>query len=273
LRQVATDDDWPAMALSGVDAATAEETVQAIAQGNRDAAETLAVWFGERSGQALRLRRQVRDAVTPLLRGSRALLATGGRVTRRAELLRLAAAVESAGSDTDAWATWCAATGLWPARHVSGVPDEPDAPARTSFWTAPAAPVDVKLRKRGAKSVKGRPAQVPNRREARRAAREAARQQRERTEIAERALAARSGEYLADWAPVSSDEEAAIVWDLLTAVLRSAPRDDGTRTALTEDDRWLAVAHPPPTERPSAVLSMPEGHLACENWRIEVTRA
>jgi uncharacterized protein DUF2397 len=273
LRHVATDDDWRAMALSGVDAATAEETVQAIAQGNRDAAETLAVWFGERSGQALRLRRQVRDAVTPLLRGSRALLATGGRVTRRAELLRLAAAVESAGSDTDAWATWCAATGLWSARHISGVPDEPDAPARTSFWTAPAAPVDVKLRKRGAQSVKGRPAQVPNRREARRAAREAARQQRERTEIAERALAARSGEYLADWAPVSSDEEAAIVWNLLTAVLRSAPGDDGTRTALTEDDRWLAVAHPPPTERPSAVLSMPEGHLACENWRIEVTRA
>ena len=99
LRQAVTDDDWRAMALSGVDAATAEETVQAIAQGNRDAAETLAVWFGERSGQALRLRRQVRDAVTPLLRGSRALLATGGRVTRRAELLRLAAAVESAGSD------------------------------------------------------------------------------------------------------------------------------------------------------------------------------
>jgi hypothetical protein len=91
LRHVATDEDWRAMALSGVDAATAEETIQAIAQGNRDAAETRAVWFGERSGrQAPRLRRQVRDAVTPLLRGSRALLATGGRVTRRAELLRLA---------------------------------------------------------------------------------------------------------------------------------------------------------------------------------------
>jgi len=65
----------------------------------------------------------------------------------------------------------------------------------------------------------------------------------------------------------------AIVWDLLTAVLRATPGDDGTRTALTEDDRWLAIAYPCPPEHPSAVLSLPEGHLACENWRIEVTRA
>ena len=131
----------------------------------------------------------------------------------------------------------------------------------------------VRVRKRGAQSVKGRTAQVPNRREARRAAREAARQQRERTEIAERALIERSGQYLADWAPVSSNEEATLLWSLLTAVLRSTPGDDGTRTALTEDDRWLVVAHPPPTFRLSAVLSLPAGHLACENWRIEVTRA
>jgi Protein of unknown function (DUF2397)/SbcC/RAD50-like, Walker B motif len=124
LRRIIADDDWRAMALSGVDATAAEETVRAIAQGNRDAADTLSVWFGERTGQALRLRRQVRDAVTPLLRGSRALLATGGRVTRRAELLRLASAIEAAGSDADAWKRWCAATGLWSARHVSGVPDE-----------------------------------------------------------------------------------------------------------------------------------------------------
>ena len=42
-----TDADWRAMALTGMDAAAAEETVQAIAQGNRDAAQVLAVWFGE----------------------------------------------------------------------------------------------------------------------------------------------------------------------------------------------------------------------------------
>lgn len=274
LRHTVTDDDWRAMALNGVDATAAEETVQAITQGHRDAAETLAVWFGESQGQALRLRRQVRDAVTPLLRGSRALLATGGRVTRRAELLRLAAAVESADNDDDAWRAWCAATGLWAARHLTGMPDEePELPARTSFWEAPAVPVDVKLRQRGSQAVKGRPARVPNRREARRRAREAARRQREATEQAEAALAARSGSHLSDWSPVSSAEEADLVWDLLTAVLRAAPDHEGTRTALTGDDRWIVLAYPAPADRPSAVLGMPDGRVACENWKIEVTRA
>src|SRR5712691_8852734 len=90
LNERVADADWRAMALTGMDATAAEETVQAVAQASSDAAQVLAVWFGVHRGQALRLRRQVRDAVTPLLRGSRALLATGGRVTRRAELLRVA---------------------------------------------------------------------------------------------------------------------------------------------------------------------------------------
>jgi uncharacterized protein (TIGR02677 family) len=268
-----TNADWRAMALTGMDAAAAEETVQAVAQGNSDAAQVLAVWFGEHRGQALRLRRQVRDAVTPLLRGSRALLATGGRVTRRGELLRVAAAVESAASDASAWQVWCAATGLWSPRHLSGMPDEPDAPARTSFWAAPAVSVDVTLRKRGTQAVKGRPAQVPNRRGARRAAREAAGRQREAAERAEQTLAARSGTSIADWSPVASQEEAAVVWDLLTSVLRTAPDRAGVRTTLTGDDRWIVLAYPAPPECPSAVLAMPEGRIACENWKIEVTRA
>lgn len=41
-----TDADWRAMALTGMDAAAAEETVQAVAQGNRDAAQVLAVLNG-----------------------------------------------------------------------------------------------------------------------------------------------------------------------------------------------------------------------------------
>jgi hypothetical protein len=153
------------------------------------------------------------------------------------------------------------------------MPDEPDAPARTSFWAAPAVSVDVTLRKRGTQAVKGRPAQVPNRRGARRAAREAAGRQREAAERAEQTLAARSGTSIADWSPVASQEEAAVVWDLLTSVLRTAPDRAGVRTTLTGDDRWIVLAYPAPPECPSAVLAMPEGRIACENWKIEVTRA
>src|SRR5260370_16039141 len=93
LHESTTDEGWRAMALAGVDADAAEEIVRAITQGHKDAARTLDVWFRPGPGQALPLRRQGRDAVTPLPRGSPALLATGGRVTRRAELLRIAAPV------------------------------------------------------------------------------------------------------------------------------------------------------------------------------------
>ena len=269
----ATDADWRAMALAGLDPAAAEETVTAVTRDFRDAAQVLATWFGEGRGQALRLRRQVRDAVTPLLRGSRALLATGGQVTRRAELLRIATAVEAAASDDEAWREWCAATGLWSARHLGGLPDEPDAPARTSYWEAPAVPVNVTLRKRGAKATRGRPANVPDRRDARRKAREAAARQREAADRADEALRSRSGTCLADWAPVTSEEEAVLVWEVLTAIMRAHPDDDGTRTAITADDRWLIVAHPAPEAIPTALVTLPQGRLACENWRIEVRRA
>ena len=60
---------------------------------------------------------------------------------------------------------------------------------------------------------------------------------------------------------------------MLTSVLRSEPSDDGIRSALTGDDRWIVLAYPAPPERPSAVLTMPDGRVACENWRIEVIRA
>lgn len=269
-----TDEDWRAIALAGLDPDAAEEIVQAITQGHRDAAQTLDTWFRRGPGQALRLRQQVRDVVTPLLRGSRALLATGGRVTRRAELERIAASIESAGSDEDAWRIWCATTGLWGARHLSGAPEtEPDAPGRTSFWVAPAVPVDVTLRKRGTQSVKGRPAHMPNHRAARRAARQAAEEQRAAMDRAEQAIAGRSGAYLADWTTISSSEEAAIVWDIVTAVLRTLPDAGGIRTALTGDDRWIVLAHPAPPSRLSALLRTPDGWLTCENWRIEVSRA
>jgi uncharacterized protein (TIGR02677 family) len=272
LGQVA-DEDWRAIALAGVDPDAAEEIVAAITQGHKDAAQTLDAWFRPGSGQAPQLRRQVRDAVTPLLRGSRALLATGGRVTRRAELLRIAAAIESASSDDAAWQVWCAATGLWSARHLSGRPAEPDAPTRTSFWDAPAVQIDVTLRQRGTQSVKGRPAHVPSHRAARRAARQAGQAQRAEAELAEQAIAVRSGAYLDEWPPVSSRAEAEIVWDLLAAVLRTAPDASGIRAALTGDDRWIVMAYPAPPGRPSALLATPDGFLACENWLIEVSRA
>lgn len=267
------DEDWRSIALAGVDAEVAEDVVEAIVTGHRDLAATLRGWFGERDAQSGRLRRQVRDAVTPLLRGSRALLASGGSVTRRAELMRVAAAVEAAGSDADAWRVWCAATGLWSARHLPGHPEEPvDAPARTSFWKAPPVHIEVTLRKKGTRSVHGRAAQLPDRRAARRAAQRGATVERAAVQAADAALLARSGCHLSDWAPVQSHAEADLVWDLITAVLRQRPDPAGKRLAYSRDGRWRICAHPSPAYQPTAVLVMPNGRLAVENWRLEVSR-
>lgn len=267
------DDDWRAIALEGLDADVAEETVELVVAGHRELAATLARWFGGAEGQAQRLRRQVRDAVTPLLRGSRVLLATGGSVTRRAELLRVAARVEAAGSDAEAWRVWCAATGLWTARHLPGTPPEPrETPSRTSFWDAPPVPVEVTLRRRGVRTARGKPAQVPDRRTARAAARRAAAAERAEAIAAERELLRRSGQHLAEWEPVRLPAESTLVWELLTAVLRRTPDPEGVRLAYSRDGRWRVAAFPAPPGRPSALILLPGGRLVCENWRLEVSR-
>jgi uncharacterized protein (TIGR02677 family) len=264
---------WRAIALAGLDADVADDTIDAVVRVHLGTVQTLAVWFSGPDGQAQRLRRRVRDVVPPLLRGSRALLATGGRVSRRAELLRVAAAVEAAPSDEEAWRTWCAATGLWGARHLPGRPLEPSgSPARTSFWEAPEVLVDVRLRERGARSTVGRPAQVPDRRRARSEAHRLAQAERAQAEAAERRLLARSGLHLADWTPIGHRAEAALAWDLLTAVMRRQPDEGAVRTAYSRDGRFKVVAHAAPVDVPSAVVAMPDGQLACANWRLEMTR-
>ena len=264
---------WRAIALAGLDADVPDETIEAIVRVHLATVQTLALWFSSSDGQAQRLRRRVRDVVPPLLRGSRALLATGGRVSRRAELLRVAATVEAASSDEEAWCTWCAATGLWSVRHLPGRPPEPSgSPARTSFWEAPEVRVDVRLRERGARSTVGRPAQVPDRRRARREAHRQALAERAQDEAAESSLLARSGLLLADWTPIGQRAEAALVWDLLTAVMRQQPDESAVRTAYSRDGRFKVVAHAAPADVPSALIAMPDGQLACTNWRLEVTR-
>jgi uncharacterized protein (TIGR02677 family) len=268
-----TDDDWRAIALAGLDTEAADETVRAVVDAHHGTAETLQIWFHGTAGQAQRLRRQVRDAVVPLLRGSRVLLATGGPVTRRAELLRIAAAVEAAPDDAAGWRTWCAAMGLWSARHLPGFPRDPEtAPSRTSFWDAPAVPIDLTLRQRGVRSLSGRASQLPDRRAARAAARRQAEQARADLAIAEHTLLGRSGVHLADWDPLGQ-AETGIVWEVLTAIMRARPDKHGVRMAYNHDGSWHMVAFPAPAEQPSAVIHTPHGRLACENWRLELSRA
>ena len=115
----------------------------------------------------------------------------------------------------------CGAHGTYPARQ-----DEPDArPARRSGqhlpsrWTsrcASTAPIGQGPSGPGAEP----PRCAPRRPGGRRRQREARRTRRTGD-------CRRSGTYLADWSPVTSQEEAAVVWDLLTSVLRTARTPPG----------------------------------------------
>lgn len=101
-----TDDVWRAIGLDRLGSEATEQALMAALREYRGAVATLAMWFAGPAPQARRLRRQIRDAVTPVLRSHRTLLAVGGTVSRKADLLRLAAAIELADDDAAAWELW-----------------------------------------------------------------------------------------------------------------------------------------------------------------------
>ena len=70
---------WRRLAVHRLPDDASEATVTAVADEVRDAIRVLDTWFSGPHSQARRLRRQIRDAVVPLVRSHRTLLAMGGR--------------------------------------------------------------------------------------------------------------------------------------------------------------------------------------------------
>ncbi|WP_170210323.1 DUF2397 domain-containing protein [Saccharopolyspora antimicrobica] len=265
---------WREVAVVGLDPEAREETISTMAEVHHAGVDTLRAWFATSDNQAARLRRQVRDAVTPLLRGTRALLSTGGHITRQAELFRVAAVIDSATDDQEAWRVWCQATGQWSARHLPGEPaDPPVGVARTSFWEAPPVSIDAVARQRSRSTSGGPPAQVPNRRSARDQARRLLEKQRREQSAAERELLARSGTPLSTWTPLGAGE-AELFWGVLTAVASARTANDAeVRRVTTADGRWLVIAHPPARPDDSARVRTPGGDIVCGDWTLELIPA
>lgn len=225
----------------------------------------LTAWFEGSEGQARRLRRQLRDLVTPWARNMHILMDTGGTVTRRTELLRLARAIERARDDETACRLWDTATGLFAARHLLLPSDAADDHTR-SWADAPPAPVTARFREHGVRAAVGRRAQVPDYAKGRAAARRARAAAVAARAEAEAALRRRSGTRFAGWEWLSEAE-----LDLLLEFLAIARADDGAvRTGVTGDGRWR-VTLCAPTSGPSTVsLPSPRGRLAAVNWRFEL---
>lgn len=258
---------WRAMALARVQTSAGNDTVDAATAGLQHAVGVLRQWFCGPVPQTQRLRRQMRDAIAPVLRGHRTLLAVGGTVSRKADLVRLAHAIEDAPDAAQAALIWAGATSLYSARHLRVPAPEPDRSAQTSVWAAPPAEVSRRLRAQGQRSLTGRAARMPDTSAARAEALRRAAAERADLARAEAALAERSGTMLSQWQPLD-DTQAALFLTLL-ADARDNPAEDGSLTGMSPDGRWrlrLVPARPPR----ATTLRLPQGRLVLADARVEI---
>lgn len=258
------DATWRAMALARLGSEATDGSISAALTEMRAAVATLGMWFGGPNPQAGRLRRQIRNAVAPVLRSHRTLLAVGGTVSRKADLLQLAAAIESATDDEAAWQLWCTATGLFPARHFTTPTPEITGGQRTSTWDAPPAVISRRLRTQAARSLTGRASHIADTSRARAEARRVAAREQADVERAGATLAARSGTSFSEWKDLDQTETTLLL-DLI-AIARNDTAPDGARSGISPDGRWRLTLHPRPG---SAVLSTPEGRLILPDALVE----
>ena len=231
----------------------------------------LAGWFAGADGQARRLRRQLRDLVAPWARNMNILLDTGGAVTRRAELLQLAVAIERAPDDDTARRMWATATGTFSARHLLLPAPAPHDHA-LSWAVADPAPVTARFREQGSRAAVGRRATSSDYSTGRAAARQARAAALAARQEAEALLRRRSGSCFSEWDPLTGAE-----LDLLLELMATARRTEetgraaGHRTAVTANGRWR-VTLSVPDGRPAevTVLESDRGSLATRDWRFEL---
>lgn len=293
------DSEWRRLALTRQGSQASEEHIAADTEQIRKIIEVLAYWFTGTQSQSSCLRRQIRDAVTPMLQGQRALLSVGGVISRKNDILRLATAIEQSVDDRQAWEIWSSATGLFTTRHVADRTPESDDPYHESVWETAPVQINQRLRKRGPRTLQGRAPGMPDRTQARQAALEYARIRQLRTEQAIAKLRARSGTTLDSWEELGQTETE-ILLDMLSQAQASAwppvcavppsespadsspeplpeslpagassPESPGrdTMQALSADGKWRLEFSP--VSGPVAVIHTPEGRLVIPNYRVE----
>ncbi|RKT55523.1 DUF2397 domain-containing protein [Saccharothrix australiensis] len=254
-----TPEVWRACVRAALGADVDEELVAAQAARWERTWEALGSWFSGVDSQARRLRRQLRDLVAPWARNMNLLLDTGGAVTRRAELLALAVAVERAPDDDSAWRIWDTAVGAFSARHLllaSGSTDEHD----VSWSAAPPAPVTARFREQGARAAVGRRTKIPDYSTGKNAARRARLAAQAARGSAEAALRQRSGTRLAEWGAVT-DAELDLLLEFVGVVRRTR-----SESAVTGDGRWRITLRRPPHLHDTTTLRADSGSMTTLNW-------
>lgn len=197
------------------------------------------------------------------------------RVDRTADLLRLASWFEQLARLDDGAARahrlYLSAFGLFGARHLGGLHDDPELISTgASWWQAPPVPVPPVLRKLGKTSVLGRTAQVVDHSETRRFLAERHRRERE----ARRQTLSRfvdRGPIRLSSLPRLRNDEFDLLLELLDRLYSAAPATSrGTRTARSRDG-LLALRLEPQATEATAHLAGPRGTLAVPDACLEVT--
>lgn len=265
----ADDSVWRTVALQALGAEASDDALDQLFTQYRTTLARVLSWFGGRDSQARRLRRQMRDTIAPMIRGQRTLAAVGGHVSRRAELLSLAGALESSGDDATAWSLWARATGLFSARHLALPSPQPSGPAgAVSFWDALPCAVEQRLRRQGPRSQTGRPARIVDRTSGRAAARAQAAVKREAEARTRNAVLARSGLRLSQWTDLDEPQLETLL-TMLAAIAAAGP-DGAVRHAQTGDQLWDLRAEPAP-DGATAVIHTPQGRLVHPDLRLFIS--
>lgn len=265
-----TDQVWRACVRCALPAGSEDTMVAEQAIRWRNTWQALGLWFDGTDGQARRLRRQLRDVVAPWARNTQFLMQSGGVVSRRAELIELASAIDTAPDDAKAWRVWDTAVGGFAARHLLLAADAPD--DHTASWSsAPPAPVTARYREQGPRAVVGRRPRRADFAAGREAARRGRLARQAARNAAEASLRRLSGASLSQW-PALEESEFELLLDLLSTARRGVlDTDSGTAEGVTEDGRWTVRLRSPQDPTATARVRGPHGSLVTVDWSVEMT--
>jgi uncharacterized protein (TIGR02677 family) len=249
--------------------------IQDPAEGLRRKWRGIAAWFvgdGQEPATVEHLRAAARGAINRILLVLERLHEKRfRRFSRTADLLRLAGwfdclADEEGGSER-AHRLFQQAFGLFGARHLGGLDEDPDlVQPGTSWWDAPPVPVAPNLRRTGRSTALGRIPPMTDHSEVKDFL--AARYRREQ-EAQAAALARFTGRgpiALSGLPPLSSDEFSLLL-SLLDRLLAAAPGPGGRREARSRDGRlWLRLEE----SEGWAAVETPAGRLTLPAWVLTV---
>lgn len=248
--------------------------IQDPAEGLRRKWRGIAAWFvgdGREPATVEHLRAAARGSINRILLVLERLHEKRfRRFSRTADLLRLAGWFDGLAGGEEAHRLFQQAFGLFGARHLGGLDEDPDLvlPA-TSWWEAPPVPVAPALRRTGRGTALGRTPPVADHSTVKDFLAARYRREQEAQAVALTRFAGRGPVALADLPPLSADE-LSLLLSLLDRLLAAAPGPHGRRETRSRDGRLRLLLE---EAGGSATVRSPAGRLTLPGWVLTVEDA